>query len=212
MPAAKDMRRGGSPCPPWRFLLGALLVGLFAFVFIPGTSGVAGLRQTMDDGRWTMGVDQAVPLPASSIVHRPSSVSVATNTPACGLAWRQVSIPLPVGQSELDGVAGLGPNDVWAVGSFGNGTVTQTLTMHWDGSQWSIVPSPNVGANSMLVAVAAPVGLQASNGVWAMGYSGVAGASQTLVMRWDGSQWSIVPSPNVGGTGSNILEGVAFAG
>src|SRR3954452_13075085 len=31
--------------------------------------------QTMDDGRWTMGADESVSLPPSSIVHRPSSAA-----------------------------------------------------------------------------------------------------------------------------------------
>ena len=169
------------------YLLGALLLTLCAFVLAlaPGSARVA----------------RGYSLPPS----------VPTSTPACGLAWRQVSVPLPAGNSELDGVAGLSSSDVWAVGSYGNGTVTQTLTLHWDGTQWSIVPSPNVGANSRLSAIAAPVGHQPSNGIWAVGYSGVAGASQTLIMHWDGTQWSIVPSSN-GGAGTNILDGVAFAG
>src|SRR6478609_1772270 len=137
------------------YLPGTLLLGLFALALIPRSTAVT----------WGYAAPPVV----------------ATSTPACGRAWRQVVIPLPLGNSQLDGVAGLSPSDVWAVGSYGDGTVTQTLTMHWDGSQWSIVPSPNVGANSTLSAVAAPVGHQPSNGVWAIGYSGVVGASQTLI-------------------------------
>src|SRR5262245_9549106 len=103
----------------------------------------------------------------TTIASRSSAPSaVATSTPACGLAWRQVSIPLTFGTSKLESVAGLSPTDVWAVGSYANGADTQTLTMHWDGTQWTIVPSPNVGANSTLSSVTVSR-FQPSNGVWA---------------------------------------------
>lgn len=187
MPTVKNMLRGGV-C-----LLGAVMLALFILASFPPSPVVV----------WGRSVS---PGAASVVVP-----VVPTNTPACGLAWRGVNIPLPPGNSRLNGVVGFSPSDVWAVGSYGDGTLTQTLTMHWDGSQWSIVPSPNFGANSTLSAVAINRN-QPSNGVWAVGYSGPAGASQTLVMRWDGSQWSIVPSPNPSMAGSNILDGVAFAG
>jgi hypothetical protein len=48
-------------------------------------------------------------------------------------------------------VAALAPNNVWAVGSFVKATKGPTLTLieHYDGSEWSVVPSPNVGPHSM---------------------------------------------------------------
>jgi hypothetical protein len=86
----------------------------------------------------------------------------------------------------------------------------RTLIMRWNGTQWSVVPSPNVGTeDNQLKAVAAV----SANEVWAVGrYSNTAnGQLQTLIMRWNGNQWSVVNSPNVG-TGFNYLEGVAAAG
>ena len=49
------------------------------------------------------------------------------------------------GENSLYSVAAIGPNDVWAVGSYTGTGGYQTLTEHWDGGQWSIVPSPNPG-------------------------------------------------------------------
>lgn len=75
--------------------------------------------------------------------------------------------------------------------------------MHWNGTAWSIVPSPILD-NDVLFAVDAV----ASNDIWVVGdsrpnsYDAV-----TLTMHWDGSNWSIVPSPN--GIGDNIFFGVA---
>src|SRR6266516_6025218 len=57
----------------------------------------------------------------------------------------------PLGSS-LGDIVALSPNDVWAVGLRSGGRCQfQTLTEHWSGSSWSVVPSPNVdGVNSVL--------------------------------------------------------------
>jgi hypothetical protein len=73
--------------------------------------------------------------------------------------------------------------------------VVQTLVEHWNGTQWSVVSSPNPGTNyDSLEGVAA---ISASD-VWAVGAYLYGADTQTLVEQWDGTQWSVVPSPNVG--------------
>ena len=58
---------------------------------------------------------------------------------------------------------------------------------------WVIVPSPSIGTGDTLSGVAAI----ASADVWAVGsYLPDRGGSQALVEHWNGSAWSIVPSPN----------------
>src|SRR5205823_1593623 len=110
----------------------------------------------------------------------------------------------------LGGVAAVSANDVWAVGNYrDDSNNSQTLTEHWNGSTWSIVPSPNRGTNNnYLKSVAAT----ASNDVWAVGfqfdYDQVITNSRTLIEHWNGSTWSIVRSPNRG-TNNNYLESVA---
>jgi hypothetical protein len=69
-----------------------------------------------------------------------------------GTSWSIVAStnPNPSGPSGLDGIAAISANDIWAVGSMGgvNGVATaQTLTEHWDGTSWSIIPSPSPAAN-----------------------------------------------------------------
>ena len=51
----------------------------------------------------------------------------------------------------FNGVVALAPDNVWAVGSSSDVSDGPTLTLieHYDGSEWSVVPSPNVGPNSM---------------------------------------------------------------
>jgi S-layer homology domain len=110
----------------------------------------------------------------------------------------------------LKGVAVVSGTDVWAVGSYYNPTVGQTLIEHWDGSAWNIIPSPNLGSgDNLLLGVAAVFGTD----VWAVGeYSEASGApTQTLVEHWDGSAWNVVPSPNFGSS-YNHLGGVAVSG
>jgi hypothetical protein len=109
-------------------------------------------------------------------------------------------VPSPnhlAGSNYLQAVSALAADDAWAVGYYTttNG-ITRTLTLHWNGGQWGIVPSPNAGVReSVLTSVSA----RAPDDVWAVGYSADddnPGHTQTLIMHWDGGQWSIVPSPN----------------
>src|SRR5205823_5991731 len=90
-------------------------------------------------------------------------------------------------------------SDVWAVGEQG----VQTLTEHWDGTQWSIVPSPNVGDGENFLAGVAST---ATDEVWAVGYHDSM-PSGTLIERWNGTSWSVVSSPNP--DVANVLSAVA---
>ncbi len=57
-------------------------------------------------------------------------------------AWNMVPSPNPTGggQNVLNAVAGVSPSGAWAVGQ---GQIL-SLAEHWDGTAWSIVPSPNL--------------------------------------------------------------------
>jgi hypothetical protein len=79
---------------------------------------------------------------------------------------------------------------------------------HWDGTKWSFVPVPNPDAGTHFGAVLGGVAPIASNDIWAVGTFQVAGgASKTLTEHWDGTSWSIIPSPDPGRL-SNSLSGV----
>jgi hypothetical protein len=116
-----------------------------------------------------------------------------------GTAWTIVPAPQPPNTLvSLGGVAAVSSTDVWAVGnsSVGNGP-TKTLTEHWDGTQWTVVPSPSLPkigpypANNSLADVVA----LASNNVWAVGTATTITAGEALILHWDGSSWKIVPNP-----------------
>jgi hypothetical protein len=110
--------------------------------------------------------------------------------------WTVTASPNVGGQDNvLASVAAAARNDVWAVGQFApdaNPNITQTLTEHFDGNAWTVVPSPNVGARAnALLSVTAKAGR-----VWAVGYYFDDGfAPRSLIERWDGAQWTVVPHP-----------------
>jgi hypothetical protein len=118
-----------------------------------------------------------------------------------GTIWSIVPSPSPgTPFNNLNGVAAISSNDVWAVGN-----AYTTLIEHWDGFSWSVVTSPNVGTHSNELYGVTAI---SSSDMWAVGYYDNGTAFQTLVEHWNGSTWSVVTSPNVG-TNENQLNGVA---
>jgi hypothetical protein len=127
-----------------------------------------------------------------------------------GSAWSAVPISTFPQSEQLLAVAGRSANDVWAVGSYYDTSDLSnqhfsTEIAHWNGSSWSVVPSPNVtSAGEPATCWLTSVTAFASHDVWAVGYS----ALGTLAEHWDGAQWSIVPSPNTSAQ-QNQLFGVS---
>lgn len=127
-----------------------------------------------------------------------------------GSVWSQVRSPNPLtgndtDQNWLTSVSAVSANNVWAVGRYGNhdgGPLDQTLIEHWNGTRWSVVPSPNPGGSSLdndLWGVAA----LGSKNVWAVGGVGDflnPQLSSPLAVHWDGSRWTqvLVPAPAAG--------------
>ena len=127
-----------------------------------------------------------------------------------GNVWQQVQSPNPLSGNDTDqnwltAVSAVAADDIWAVGRYGNhdlGVLDQTLIEHWNGSRWSVVPSPSPGgpsADNDLWGVVA-VG---PNDVWAVGGVGAfldPQFSSPLALHWDGSQWaeSHVSAPAAG--------------
>src|ERR1700680_466488 len=99
---------------------------------------------------------------------------VLTQIAAASGTWQIVPSP-NIGNgglgNALSGVAILSSSDVWSVGFLplrGNGP-QRTLAEHWNGSQWSIVPSPN---DHSIYDVLNGVSAVSTGDVWAVGYSG----------------------------------------
>ena len=112
---------------------------------------------------------------------------------------------VPNQHNKLNAVTGVpgSPNELWAVGTAG----TSALILHWNGTQWSIVPSSQVGINPTLTSVVAI----STNDVWAVGYTFSDSRQVTLTEHWNGSTWSVVPSPNPSATYNYLLGVTALA-
>ncbi|HEY7430958.1 MAG TPA: hypothetical protein VH641_09510 [Streptosporangiaceae bacterium] len=107
-------------------------------------------------------------------------------------------------RNELTAVAVISACNTWAVGRQASGGDDQTLTEHWNGSAWKVVPSPNPGTSfNELNSVR---GRSASD-VWAVGDATDSTKTKTLVLHWNGHTWKQVPSPSPGAS-FNVLTGV----
>ena len=127
-----------------------------------------------------------------------------------GRAWAQVASP-DTGDSSLGKVAAVSPTDVWAVGETISRTgVHKTLVLYWNGTRWARLPSPNPSpSDSELSGVSAV----SSSDVWADGvFFDNQGHAKTLILHWNGTRWSRVPSPSPAGLlGSNLVALSALA-
>lgn len=126
-----------------------------------------------------------------------------------GASWSRVATPnAGIGDNIINAVSGSASNDVWEVGYYTFGTWRLTLIEHWNGSAWSIVPSPN--PNNRLNQLHGVAAISASD-AWAVGHSSSGNAldQTTLVQHWNGTDWSIIPSPSPGTLGLNALYAVA---
>ena len=83
----------------------------------------------------------------------------------------------------------------------------QSLIEHWNGTNWRVKSSPNVGTvpNNYLLGVAAP----SSTTAWAVGDLNNSGNTSTLVDRWNGTAWKHQPSPDVGLSNNELLAASA---
>jgi hypothetical protein len=122
-----------------------------------------------------------------------------------GTKWRTAATPQVAGNNnKLNAVLALAPNDAWAVG-FSTpqkpaNAASLTLILHWDGTSWKVVQSPNVGPKTQFQSNTL-LGLTANsaNDIWAFGFyleSNGSGQAKTLLLHWDGTSWKIAPSPN----------------
>jgi hypothetical protein len=124
-------------------------------------------------------------------------------------------------------VSALSSDDAWAVGYNSEPGVLAswkelTYAVHWDGSQWTQVPTPSPepypnGASCYLNTVT----MVSPNDVWAAGsrYGDAGGLSVgdwIFVIHYDGSSWTEVPVETPPGgvsinfSGTRVLESIAF--
>jgi len=135
-----------------------------------------------------------------------------------GSSWMTVASPntLPIQANSLTSVSCATASDCVAVGYRGSTqpvqsdlttmpSANQTLALHWDGSSWEILSTPNTSpAQANLLN---GVSCAAVDDCWAVGIT-TSGVNQTLILHWDGAAWSLVGSPNSGPNNANVLFNV----
>ena len=111
-----------------------------------------------------------------------------------GTQWQQAPTTNIVRQDErLLGVSASGPDDAWAVGNTNaiSAASHDTLAAHWDGTAWTIVPTPTAASGGRLASLYDVADLGPAN-AWAVGQGKDA---RPLAEHWDGTAWSVVPVP-----------------
>jgi hypothetical protein len=187
------------------------------------------LAERWDGTHWTI---QSTPNPSGSSIATLLAVSCPTGS-ACtavgqyytslsnngafaerwdGHAWAIQTTPVPPGArlALLKGVSCTSATACVAVGGYVDSRGTnRTLAERWDGSTWSIQPTPTpIGVqNSRLNAVSCT----APTACTAVGRTKTSGVDRTLAERWDGSTWSIQPVPQPAGALVSDLDGVSCA-
>ena len=134
-----------------------------------------------------------------------------------GAKWSRWASPDPlpgVGTSALSAITMITADNAWAVGNVGlpDGS-SRTLTAFWNGRRWRLVASPSRGDNASLFGVTA----SRANNIWAVGTAYAVpgcigescGPSLSLIMHWNGTRWTVVPSPNPQETINIALNGIA---
>jgi hypothetical protein len=99
----------------------------------------------------------------------------------------------------------------WAVGYTDSGGVISTLILRWNGTAWTTVPSPSLAGSWLWDVAATPDG-----SAWAVGCTGCTGTgsgtdARTLILRWNGTAWTRVPSPDPG-PGAELYGVTALSG
>ena len=105
-----------------------------------------------------------------------------------GTSWQTVASPAGV-SGKLRAISADSASDLWAVGDDGRG---HAIAFRSDGTSWISTTLPAIGVDNLQ-------GVKAFSptDAWAVGsLTSASGQGRTLVMHWNGSAWSVVPSAN----------------
>jgi len=130
-----------------------------------------------------------------------------------GTGWTEgAAVPkVGTGDNVLTDISAVSNDDVWATGYYVDGTQHKTLTLHYNGTTWTHVPSPN-GADGTNILM----GVDASSptDAWAVGFEYRAALDHYVAstQQWNGSGWSAFPSAiSIDGTKESAMFDVAKA-
>jgi hypothetical protein len=137
------------------------------------------------------------------------TTAAAVTLPASAqtLVWSVVPSPSPGPVTNaLYGVSCISATACTAVGTYEPGSGgTRTLIESWNGTSWSVVPSPSRPGPELNRVSCGSAAACAAVGTY---HPGGGSQTKTLIMSLDGTSWSVVPSPSPGPE-FNRLDGVS---
>src|SRR5262249_38581003 len=123
-----------------------------------------------------------------------------------GRTWRITPTPNPAGAagSGLNGVTCKSPSTCIAVGTAfdSSGNSAGTVTERWDGTSWTIQPTPTSASPGAFLNA---VSCTSPNACTAVGNT----ASALLAERWDGTTWTVQSAPTPPGTQGDFFTGIS---
>ena len=155
--------------------------------------------------------------PTSCIAVGSETSTVAGAQRALAVRWdgtslSAMSVPSPPGDTGLSAIACPASRRCIAAGSTKRGELPAALVETWNGQEWALgaaaVPAGSVDSSLNSIACQTP------SSCVAVGASSTSGdhddpVSTTLVETWDGSAWSVDPSPTPGSGNLGSLASVA---
>ncbi len=205
------------PRQPARALGAVLLVAGLAGGLLAGAAGSAAAQQSTAMAAAGSAAGSAIPQPGGKLGAQLQSVR-CTSSSNCwavgmerrlsealhwnGQQWIQVSTPSPgTFSTNLESVACTSADNCWAAGIASDGTQADpspalTVALHWNGSAWSVVPTPSPGGtaagdNSDLFGLSCV----SSADCWAVGSDTSGTHNRNLALHWDGHSWSAATTP-----------------
>ncbi len=191
-------------------------------VAVGSNSKGAPLSEQWDGSQWTImanvklegGLERVSCSSASFCMATGKTGSTLFSESWNGSSWSSVSFPIPVGSngSAIEAISCTSSTACVAVGRYsgskGEAFEANTLIERWNGSEWTIVPSPNVEGNAFSRLWG--VSCTSATSCLAVGSTNktLGSALSPLVQKWDGSKWTIVSAPTPPG-GSGSLQSVS---
>ena len=153
-------------------------------------------------------------------MHHPSLILIvaamgfASPAPAQICEWALETAPNPAGTLTLFGLDAADTGELWTVGSrivlTSPGVDRFNYAARWNGSAWieTPVPQPSTLRNSQNLQDVVSIGANFAIAVGA--HRPAVGASQSVAVRWDGDEWSLMDAPFV--NGGSTFEAIGRAG
>lgn len=167
---------------------------------IPDGSTFGGIDALSPKNAWAVGSVRQNGVDRTLIEHWDGKVWVVVPSPNRGDASTE---------NRLTDIDVISAKDAWAVGWIGGaGNRRSNLTLHWNGTAWSIVSIPQPGTHQNALYAVSAVGAKQ---VWTVGnFTDPDTNYKTMAFRWDGSSWKLVTTPNpASATAYNVLVDAA---